>query len=301
MRQAFWEKRAELIRPFDGSGKTAAEIAAQIGISPITVSRYAKRYGFDIARCAHVSDIRKNEMEERIQAVRECSERGLSRKETADLLNITENTISRYCMEFGVYFPHGRQGYCGDLPRAEAMASMYASGKTLQEIGEFYKVTRERVRQIISKHHGMNRESGGKSIRADRRREAKSRKREDRTMKKYGCSHGKYRELVELGRQMIADGATRERTPTGAWHSQRSNARSRGIEWNITLWDWWELWQRSGKWDIRGRTKGSYVMCRFGDTGAYEIGNVYIATCSHNCSVQPNHPMRQSSNQQVAA
>jgi hypothetical protein len=35
-------------------------------------------------------------------------------------------------------------------------------------------------------------------------------------------------------------------------------------------------------------------MCRFADAGAYEIGNAYIATQSHNSSVQPNNPNRLS-------
>jgi hypothetical protein len=53
------------------------------------------------------------------------------------------------------------------------------------------------------------------------------------------------------------------------------------IGWELNLWQWWSIWQRSGKWEQRGR--GSrYGMCRFNDTGPYASGNVYIATCVDN-------------------
>ena len=49
---------------------------------------------------------------------------------------------------------------------------------------------------------------------------------------------------------------------------------------------------KSGRWEQRGRARDKYVMCRRNDTGPYSVSNVYIATLSHNGTVQPNNPYR---------
>ena len=64
--------------------------------------------------------------------------------------------------------------------------------------------------------------------------------------------------------------------------SQRRSSRARGIDWNFTLEDWFDVWQTSGKFNARGRGKGTYVMARYNDTGPYEKGNVYITTFEQN-------------------
>ena len=56
----------------------------------------------------------------------------------------------------------------------------------------------------------------------------------------------------------------------------KSKAKSRGIEFNLTFEEWWDIWQQSGKWEQRGCRKGQYVMSRKNDVGPYAIGNVFI-------------------------
>jgi hypothetical protein len=73
------------------------------------------------------------------------------------------------------------------------------------------------------------------------------------------------------------------RTPIRAFCTQRNNARRRGIEWELKLWDWWMIWEASGKWDQRGRGSG-YVMSRYGDEGPYRKDNVYINLARENNS-----------------
>lgn len=63
---------------------------------------------------------------------------------------------------------------------------------------------------------------------------------------------------------------------------QRSKALDRGIPFNLTYEEWWDIWQKSGKWEQRGRKLGQYVMSRYNDKGAYEIGNVFIQLHSKN-------------------
>ena len=56
----------------------------------------------------------------------------------------------------------------------------------------------------------------------------------------------------------------------------------RGIEFNLTFEQWWDIWQQSGKYEERGRLGHQYVMARFNDTGPYQIGNVKIITHDQN-------------------
>jgi hypothetical protein len=63
---------------------------------------------------------------------------------------------------------------------------------------------------------------------------------------------------------------------------QRQAAFKRGIGWEITFPDWLEIWQASGKWDLRGCGKGRFCMARNGDAGPYKVGNVSIQLCTQN-------------------
>ena len=168
------------------------------------------------------------------------------------------------------------------------MAAMYQGGKTLQEIGELFGVSRERVRQIISKEAGLTAVDGGACAAAERKRAARKAKKDAESFEKYGCS---YQDYISL-RDVRKTGVPASKTPTGAFTSQKNNAIGRGLEWNLKLWEWWSVWQQSGKWDQRGRSRDAYVMCRFKDDGPYEVGNVYIATLAHNSSFQPSNPYR---------
>ena len=72
-------------------------------------------------------------------------------------------------------------------------------------------------------------------------------------------------------------------TPTKKYLRQKTCAiTQRGIEFTLTFQEWWDIWQQSGKWEERGRKKGQYVMSRYGDTGPYAVGNVFIQTHTDN-------------------
>lgn len=292
MKNDIWISRAEAIAPFIGRGLAVSKIAELSGLSRTTVKTYIERFDFDNGQPApglkgetHAS--------KRIADIRKCAEEGMTRKEAASRLGLTLQTVSKHATSNGICFVHGSVSNANhDEGRAEAMAAMYAGGKTLAEIGELYGVTRERVRQIISKRHGMTAADGGKSVRSSIKRTVRAAARDAKYLAEHGCTYSQYRSLVKIGQDMRENGESFYRTPTVAFGSQRQNAKDRGIGWKLTIWEWWAIWQKSGKWPLRGKSKGQYVMCRFGDSGAYEIGNVYIATCSHNCSVQPNHPNR---------
>jgi hypothetical protein len=148
------------------------------------------------------------------------------------------------------------------------MTAMYRQGLTLQQIGTRYDMTRERVRQIL-RWAGIDPTDGGVVVRSSRRRSAAALSKEAFSLARYGTD---------------ADTVRRIRAARGgyAFNSQRSAAVCRGIPWELTLGEWWSIWQASGKWDLRGRGAGRYCMSRINDAGSYALGNVYIQTAESN-------------------
>lgn len=279
MREEIWQARMKRVQKCMEAGLNQSETAERLGLNPTTVRTYARRLNLDI----------KSKSADVLANIRSCVERGLTRAETATELGLSIHTIGIYGREYAIPFRHASSTTSD--PRSEIMASMYKAGKTLEEIGSLYKITRERVRQILKKYHGIARKDGGQTARAEARRRKAQTRRDAKFLARYGCTYASYRELLDLSRETCASGVSYAKAPLGAYRNQERNAKLRGIEWNLSLIEWWEIWQRSGKWQLRGRGRG-YMMCRFGDTGPYAAGNVYIATGIHNASVQPNNPYR---------
>jgi hypothetical protein len=163
-----------------------------------------------------------------------------------------------------------------DRDRAKRMAELYQCGQTLQQIGDEYGMTRERVRQILRKETTVTTDDGGRAVRTRRNKQAKQER-----ITHLGIPYAEWKRLIELGRQMKAEGAGAMQVPTRAFGMQRVNAKRRGIEWRLTFVQWWDIWQRSGHWEERGRGHG-FAMCRYGDKGPYAVNNVYIGTNAEN-------------------
>jgi predicted XRE-type DNA-binding protein len=70
--------------------------------------------------------------------------------------------------------------------------------------------------------------------------------------------------------------------PKKAYDDHRRHAMDRGIGWQMPYEDWLEMWLESGKWSQRGKVKGKYQMCRYGDTGPYNSKNCYIGSVEQN-------------------
>lgn len=212
------------------------------------------------------------------------------------LTGLHRQTFYNHAKALGLKFSYDMAGWeptiSASKARAAKMAAMYRSGMTLQQIGDQYGLTRERVRQLMTKHQGMRQSGGGHHIKAVARRQQSSAAKDARYLRKYGCTFEQYVEVREIGRAMRAQGIGVYKTPLRAFINQKNNAKRRSIPWELTFWQWWTIWQESGKWAERGRAKDAYVMSRFGDAGAYAPGNIYIGTLSENSSIQPNNPYR---------
>lgn len=167
---------------------------------------------------------------------------------------------------------HGEQCRSAE-ERAKTMAALYRDGYTLRQIGDQYGITHERVRQLMTQILGVTGKDGGASVIAARKAAIRLAQREARCLRLHGCSVAEWK---AIGRRACDQ-----------YRAQRRNASARGIAWELTLWQWWKIWQQSGKWSKRGRGQG-YGMCRTGDTGPYAVGNVFIATAIENASKRNN-------------
>lgn len=161
------------------------------------------------------------------------------------------------------------------------MVRLYRSGLTLQQIGDAFQLTRERVRQLI-KRYGITGKDGGVHTlacrNAEARRAAQHARRDARALMYYGCT---YDELIRLNSGIAPRVVS---SAAGKFRQQKNNALTRKVAWAITFPQWMAIWAESGHWNERARRRDGYVMGRKGDTGPYAMGNVYITTMAGNVS-----------------
>lgn len=163
--------------------------------------------------------------------------------------------------------------------------NLYKNGHTLQEIGDNYGLSKQRVSQIL-KVLGVSRQEGGAALRAATALAKHNAQRDAKYRNHWGHSFEEHRKLLRLSRSK-----SKYCTPIGAFCNQRRSAKQRGIPWYLTFSEWWSVWEGSGKWHWRGRGQQGYVMSRKGDVGAYELNNVFIQQSIMNNS---NTPRKQS-------
>ena len=69
----------------------------------------------------------------------------------------------------------------------------------------------------------------------------------------------------------------------------RIDRNNNPIEFKLTFAEWFDIWTNSGKWHLRGRGKGKYVMSRKDDLGHYAVDNVKIILSTENNSHGVKH------------
>ena len=68
--------------------------------------------------------------------------------------------------------------------------------------------------------------------------------------------------------------------------NQKGQSKRRGIAWELTFEQWLEWWGRD--LDRRGNGPLDLQMCRHGDVGSYELGNIYKGTSKDNARTAGN-------------
>jgi len=151
--------------------------------------------------------------------------------------------------------------------RCTIFAQRFLAGESMAGIARDHNISRERVRQVL-KRAGLIGRDGGLRVRSRERVAREATARDARSLDVHGCSHAEYL-AIKAAKCAIAG-----LRPTRAFVMQRNNARRRGIAWNLTLAEWWKIWQDSGHWLERGRHR--YGMGRRDNSRGFDIGNVEI-------------------------
>jgi len=154
------------------------------------------------------------------------------------------------------------------------ICKLYIDGLSQSEIGEKYNVSHERISQILRRNGIYSAQSGLRKAVLERRKKVAIDKG-NRIIKIYKCKKSRW----DFYRNMTIDFND---NPLKKYKQQRRNAKTRGIEWMFTIDTWWSVWEASGKYHLRGKSLGHYVMARKNDIGAYSVDNVEIKTCSEN-------------------
>lgn len=149
------------------------------------------------------------------------------------------------------------------------MVQMHRSGLTLQQIGDKFGVSRERVRQVMAK-------AGATGARKVIVKKAKAQREASRAIEADKDSVAKYGFPVAEMRSLRANGAFK------AYQHQLHTANVRGIKFEMLFSEWVSVWKASGKFSERGRGKGKYCMARLNDEGGYVVGNVHIDLNENN-------------------
>ncbi len=164
------------------------------------------------------------------------------------------------------------------LIRNTDIINSYIQGIPMTELAEKYGLTRQGV-QLILKSQGLNAKQGGASIRAKNKKiESQNKKqitREDNCLNKWGCT-------LEQWESLRKKHANFHLTPIARYIQHRSNIKRANLIWQITLWEWWTVWEKSGHYNDRGRGKNKYCMTRIKENGSYTKENVVITTISEN-------------------
>ena len=71
-----------------------------------------------------------------------------------------------------------------------------------------------------------------------------------------------------------------------AYRVQQTKSMQRDIDFKLSFTEWYDWWLNNGidKNQTQPNTGNTLCMCRFNDRGAYELGNIYLATRAQNSS-----------------
>lgn len=174
-------------------------------------------------------------------------------------------------------------GQARNLQRMFLMVMAWHSGKTLEDVGTMFNVTRERVRQIIevAKALGVIDPStvGGESksviVREREIRAAKKRRFEKTVQQTFGVDAETFVRLND-GKQ-VWRGKNQSRSRANIYFMQRRAALLNGSEWNLNFAQWCAAWdEQPWKWRARGRGHGKYALARLDSSKPFEVGNIAL-------------------------
>lgn len=160
--------------------------------------------------------------------------------------------------------------------RDKKVRRLFMRGDTLQSIGDRFKVSRERIRQIVQKI-GLKPHQGGRAKRSTttyfKRKLKKMLATEKRIRKNYGCSLGEYQYIMQ-GQPFRITASCR----AYSYSCLKRNCERVGMPFRLTFYEWFLLWKASGKESERGKRAHRYVMSRINRRRGYSFENTEIIT-----------------------
>lgn len=161
--------------------------------------------------------------------------------------------------------------------KAKTMARMARKGRTLQEIGDLYGISRERVRQLIGDL--VPREKRGIAITAKENRKRRNQEKCENTTRWrtkscreiFGCTLEEYKKIN-------GGLAPRSRIILKYVRKRQNVLNNLDDKWDLSLVDYYELWEKSGKRRSIGKTKDKYCLTRKDLTKGFTKDNCIITT-----------------------
>ena len=200
------------------------------------------------------------------RAIVNAYEQGKTSAEMVNMFSSAWTTLKSVLVENGVELKSSV--WRKNKGRAEKIISLYKQGNTMESIGSELGITRERVRQIL-RERNIDRKEGGQHVRALKNQAAQEERRRERRDKKAMRYWGVKDDVLDFLKRNNPDDV-RE------FEQQRHNALSRGIEWGLSITNWIELWDESGKKSLRGRGSDKYVLTRQKAKGPFTKENCFI-------------------------
>jgi predicted DNA-binding protein YlxM (UPF0122 family) len=151
------------------------------------------------------------------------------------------------------------------------------AGYSASEIARQYNFSRKYVQQVLQRHSSEGFHYSLKELKRHHSEKCGKKEYLSQHLKQYRCSRGCAIYLTGYNK-------TYKSPIAKAYLTQRRTAKTRGIEFLVSLPEWCRIWRDSGHWHERGRGRGKYVMARYEDKGAYKIGNVEIILSTKNNS-----------------
>lgn len=128
------------------------QVAEKFKLAPATVCHLLSRLGAK----KHIKKIRDDEILDFFTSTKDPD-----LNNTAGRFGVSPSLVRSVLYRNGLY-PKDFKPKREATPREIKMIDLYQKGKTLQEVGDEFGVTRERVRQILAKFHVESREPGKK-------------------------------------------------------------------------------------------------------------------------------------------
>lgn len=136
----------------------------------------------------------------------------------------------------------------------EYICREFRAGKTTTELKEEFGCTTQGIQRLLRKN-GLTRKDGGKHAQMAARKVTTS-DHPKAMCDKYGCTKEQWDRLRAMDEDY-------KKTPLAQFHTFKNNFQNinPGVEFNMTMWEWWCIWEKSGMWGKHKRNPdGMHVM-----------------------------------------